>query len=359
MNMKRRLYTVLLLTFLSTLSLCAQGKFFTGSGLNYVFDNHEFARSHNAYIPSETIHFVRVTNLFGWTFVQSENLTYNLVFGADLVKQMGTKVGALRDIVDDIPIFFESNFNDGNKTFTAVVGSYPRKLVKGLYSELLMSEETLETDFNLDGAYLGYSKGGFTTELALDWMGKYGNTRKERFQILSYGSWNAIPALSLGWAGSFYHYAGSVQAPGVVDNHHLQAFIKYDFAAESEYSELSLKLSALGSYQRERLLDDLRLPFGGEIEAKAQWKSFGFRNVTSYTEDMLPFYDWTDSAGNLYGDMLYRGSKFYKGFYDLTELYWAPRITRRLDVKLSLRYHWGREGLLGSEQRFSLLFDIL
>ena len=357
--MKRRLTTIALLTLMSALPLFAQGRFFTGSGLNYVFDNHEFARSHNQYIPSETIHFVRVTHLFGWTFEQSDNLTYNMVLGVDLVKQMGTKVNALRDIVEDIPVFFESDYKDGEKTFNAVLGSYPRKLVKGSYSELLMSEETLETDFNLDGAYLGFSKGRFSTELALDWMGKYGNTRKERFQILSYGSWNPVSALSLGWAGSFYHYAGSVQAPGVVDNHHLQAFVKYDFASGSEHSELSLKLSALGSYQKDRLNDDLRLPFGGELEAKAVWRSFGIRNLTSYTKDMLPFYNSTDSAGNLYGDMLYRGSKFYKGFYDLTELYWSPHLSRKLDIKLSLRYHWGREGLLGTEQRFSLLFDIL
>ena len=357
--MKRRLTTIALLTLMSALPLFAQGRFFTGSGLNYVFDNHEFARSQNQYIPSETIHFVRVTHLFGWTFEQSDNLTYNMVLGVDLVKQMGTKVNALRDIVEDIPVFFESDYKDGEKTFNAVLGSYPRKLVKGSYSELLMSEETLETDFNLDGAYLGFSKGRFSTELALDWMGKYGNTRKERFQILSYGSWNPVSALSLGWAGSFYHYAGSVQAPGVVDNHHLQAFVKYDFASGSEHSELSLKLSALGSYQKDRLNDDLRLPFGGELEAKAVWRSFGIRNLTSYTKDMLPFYNSMDSAGNLYGDMLYRGSKFYKGFYDLTELYWSPHLSRKLDIKLSLRYHWGREGLLGTEQRFSLLFDIL
>ena len=357
--MKRYLISVVFMLILSAGSLFAEGRFFTGSGLNYVFDNHEFARSHNSYIPSETIHFVRVTHLFGWEFEQSDNLTYNMVLGVDLVKQMGTKVNALRDIVEDIPVFFESDYRDEVKSFTAVLGSYPRKLVKGDYSELLMSEETVETDFNLDGAYLGFAKGRFSTELALDWMGKYGNTRKERFQILSYGSWSVLPALSLGWAGSFYHYAGSVMAPGVVDNHHLQAFVKYDFAQDSRDSELSLKLSALGSYQKDRLNDDLRLPFGGELEAKAVWKSFGLRNVTSYTKDMLPFYHDTDSAGNLYGDLLYRGSKFYKGFYDLTELYWSPRLSRKLNIKLSLRYHWGREGLLGSEQRFSLLFDIL
>lgn len=354
--MKRAFITILLLAV--GCASFAQGKFFSESGLGYVFDNHEFAPSHNAYIPSETIHFVRVSNVFGWDFTQSETLSHKLVFGVDMVKQMGTEIEALKDIVSDVPIYYNAAYTDGIKTFEAVVGSFPRRFVKGVYSEALMSEETLETDFNLDGMYLSYGKETFFTELALDWMGKYGNTRKERFQILSYGSAGLTNSLSLGWAGSFYHYAGSVAAPGVVDNHHLQAFVKYDFAADNPDSELSLKLSAIGSYQRDRLIDDLRLPFGGEAELKIQRKSLGMRNITAYTKDMVPFYGDTDSAGNPYGDMLYRGSKFYKGFYDLAELYWQPRITKKLDLKVSFRFHFGSEGFLGSEQRVALVFNI-
>ncbi len=353
----KRLVLILLLALSSACAL-AQVKFFTGSGLGYVFDNHEFDPSHGTYIPSETIHFVRVSNIFGWEFPQSDNLTHKLVFGVDLVKQMGTEIEALKDVVADIPIYYNAVSDNGRRTFTAAMGSFPRRFVKGKYSEALMSEETVETDFNLDGMYLSWDKESFFTELALDWMGKYGNTRKERFQILSYGSWNLAPALSFGWAGSFYHYAGSVAAPGVVDNHHLQVFGKLDLAADSADSELSLKLSAIGSYQKDRRRDDLRLPFGGEAEATVRWKSLGLKNVTAYTKDMLPFYKDLDFAGNPYGDMLYRGSKFYKGFYDLAELYWTPKITKKLDLKVSFRFHFGAEGFLGSEQRVALFFDI-
>ena len=349
---------IILLLVIGGIPALAEGKFFTGSGLGYVFDNHEFARSGGAYIPSETIHFVRVSNVFGWEFSQNEDLKHKLVFGVDMVKQMGTEIEALKDIVADIPIYYSATLDDGQRSFFAVAGSFPRRFIRGKYSEALMSEETVETDFNLDGMYLSWEKGGFFTELALDWMGKYGNTRKERFQILSYGSWSLAPALAFGWAGSFYHYAGSVAAPGVVDNHHLQVFGKLDLAADSADSELSLKLSAIGSYQRDRRLDDLRLPFGGEAEANVRWKSLGLKNITAYTKDMLPFYAGTDSAGNPYGDMLYRGSKFYKGFYDLAEFYWTPKITKSLDFKLSFRFHFGAEGFLGSEQRAALVFNL-
>ncbi|MBO4466435.1 MAG: hypothetical protein J5748_07170 [Bacteroidales bacterium] len=353
----KRLAIIILLLACSVAAL-AQTKFFTGSGLGYVFDNHEFAPSGGQYIPSETIHFVRVSNVFGWEFPQSDNVSHKVVFGVDMVKQMGTEVEALKDIVADVPIYYQASSDDGEKAFCAAVGSFPRRFVRGAYSEALMSEETMETDFNLDGMYLSYGKGAFFTELALDWMGKYGNTRKERFQILSYGAWDVAGVFSFGWAGSFYHYAGSVAAPGVVDNHHLQVFGKVALAPLGDDSELSLKLSGIASYQRDRLRDDLRLPYGGEAEALFRWKSLGVRNVTAYTGDMVPFYRDLDSAGNMYGDMLYRGSKFYKGFYDLAELYWMPRITKKLDLKVSFRFHYGAAGFLGSEQRVALVFDI-
>ena len=336
----------------------AQSRFFTGAELGYVFDNHEFDPSGGAYIRSETIHFVRMSPVFGWEFPQNDNLKHRLVFGLDVVRQMGTEVEALKDIIADVPIYYDANLDDGQRLFSAAAGCYPRRFIRGSYSEALMSEETVETDFNLDGMYLSYGKDAFFTELALDWMGKYGATRKERFQILSYGSVGVAPGFSLGWAGSFYHYAGSVAAPGVVDNHHLQLFGKLELAPDSAESKISLKLSAIASYQKDRKRDDLRLPFGGEAEANVRWKSLGLKNVTAYTQDMLPFYKDVDTAGNPYADLLYRGSKFYKGFYDLTELYWMPRISENLDLKVSFRFHFGSEGFLGSEQRVALVFDI-
>ena len=353
----KRLILILLLA-ISSASALAQAKFFTGSSLDYVFDNHEFEASGGAYISSRTIHFVRVSNTLGWDFSQSDNVSHKLIFGVDMVKQMGAEVDGLKNLVEDVPIYYNGGFDDGEKVFRAAAGCFPRRFVKGKYSELMMSEETLETDFNLDGMYLSYGKGEFFTELALDWMGKYGNTSRERFQILSYGSFGEGSALSFGWAGSFYHYAGSVAAPGVVDNHHLQIFGKLDLLSDSADSEMSVKLSALVSYQKDRRMDDLRLPFGGEAEVNLRWKSLWFRNVTAYTGNMLPFFNDLDVAGNKYGDMLYRGSDFYKGFYDLAELFWMPRITRKLDLKVSFRFHFASQGFLGFEQRLALFYDI-
>ena len=355
--MKRSLITLLLLAVCGSAAF-SQARFFTGSSIDYIFDNHEFDPSGGQYIPSETIHFVKLSPVLGWEFAQTGNVSHKVVFGVDVVRQMGTAVEALKDVIADVPVYYQASSVDGGKVFCAAAGSYPRRFVKGAYSEALMSEETIETDFNMDGMYLSYDKGSFFTELALDWMGKYGATRKERFQILSYGAWKLGSVLSFGWAGSFYHYAESVAAPGVVDNHHLQVFGKLDFAADAPDVELSLKLSGIASYQKDRPRDDLRLPYGGEAEAVFGWKSLGIRNVTAYTGDMVPFYRDLDAAGNKYGNMLYRGSKFYKGFYDLAELYWMPNITRKLDLKVSLRFHYGAAGFLGSEQRVALVFDI-
>ena len=351
--MKKTITIFLLLLF--TFSACAQHKIRFSLDTQYLFDNHEFDASGGEIIPSETFHFVRFTPGICWEFSGSEDWSHSLNLGLDLIKDAGSTV-PFGKILHEAPLYINSCFNQGDTQFTAIFGVYPRRLVEGWYSELILSEETAQSDFNLEGTLLKYSEGSVSAELGMDWMGKYGYDTKERFQIFSAGCWRLTDMLSLGWCGSFYHYAGSVTAPGVVDNHIIQPYALFDFSSILPVIRLSIRISAFYSYQKDRVRDDLRMLKGYEMELKAQWKSFYFLNTASLSDDMLPFYYDTDTAGNVYGDNLYRGSKFYSGFYDRVELGWAPRLSRKASLKLSVRLHYNPSGYLGNEQRFSLLF---
>ena len=239
---------------------------------------------------------------------------------------------------------------------SSTFGIYPRRLVEGWYSELILSEETRQSDFNLEGTLLKFREGNFFAELGLDWMGKYGYDTKERFQIFAAGSWRLGELLTLGWCGSFYHYAGSTLAPGVVDNHIIQPYALFDFSSILPTIRIQLRASAFYSYQKDRVREDMRHLRGYEMELQAKWKSLYFLGSASLSDNMLPFYDKCDTSGTPYGDLLYRGSKFYCGFYDRLEFGWAPRLSRRTSLKLSARVHYNLNGYLGTEQRFSLLF---
>lgn len=350
---------LLALFFASAIAPVLRGSdFFFDSSLGYVFDNHEFAYSSDKYIPSETIHFGRITPYVGWNCLSGETLSARMVLGVDLIKQAGTQVSTISGILADVPLYLMLSYRENAQQVLGIAGSYPRNLLRGEYGEVIISEETVETDFNLDGMFLGYRKGDFYCETALDWMGKKSQSSHERFQILSYGRWSASRSFSLGWSGSFYHFAGSVDAPGVVDNHIFRPFVKLDVAPYLPLEEASLKLCGLASYQKERRSNDLRLPFGGEAELTLRKGNFGLNNLSSLTKDFLPFYSYQDAAGQAYGTVLYRGSLFYrKGFYDRVEMWWSPRLFWKLNFKLSMRLHFNSaDGFLGWEQRVGLYY---
>ena len=348
----------------AVLSLCtaffgyAQGKLDFKLGAQYIFDNHEFDPSGRTILNSETIHFYRFTPSLNWKCAENENWSTTIHAGVDLVKNAGVGKMKLADMVEDTPVYLGTRFCDGSESFMAAFGIYPRRLSDGYYSELLISEETIQSDFNMDGMFLQYRNSTVYAELGLDWMGRYGEVEKERFQVFTSSYWRPVDFLSFGLSGSFYHYAGSVAAPGVVDNHIVEPFVLLDLSNYTFLRALTLRLGGFYSYQRDRLHDDLRQPIGTEVEVYGRLLGFELRNSSSYTGDFLPFYNGTDSAGNPYGDRLYRGSRFYNGFYDRLELSWAPHLSSRFDLKVAFRFHYNADGFLGSEQRVSLYYNL-
>ena len=352
-NMRKTI--LLFILNLLSLSAGAQQRVRFALDTQYLFDNHEFEASGGQIIPSETFHFIKISPYLSWNISESADWTHKIYAGVDLIKDAGSTV-PVKTTMREVPLFCTSTYEDQGVLFSSTFGIYPRRLVEGWYSELILSEETRQSDFNLEGTLLKFREGNFFAELGLDWMGKYGYDTKERFQIFAAGSWRLGELLTLGWCGSFYHYAGSTLAPGVVDNHIIQPYALFDFSSILPTIRIQLRASAFYSYQKDRVREDMRHLRGYEMELQAKWKSLYFLGSASLSDNMLPFYDKCDTAGNLYGDLLYRGSKFYCGFYDRLEFGWAPRLSRRTSLKLSSRVHYNLNGYLGTEQRFSLLF---
>ena len=173
--MKKTITIFLLLLF--TFGACAQHKIRFSLDTQYLFDNHEFNASGGEIIPSETFHFVRFTPGICWEFSGSEDWSHSLNLGLDLIKDAGSTV-PFGQILHEAPLYINSCFNQGDTQFTAIFGVYPRRLVEGWYSELILSEETAQSDFNLEGTLLKYSEGSVSAELGMDWMGKYATTAK-------------------------------------------------------------------------------------------------------------------------------------------------------------------------------------
>lgn len=330
-----------------------------GFNFLYHFDNREFDYPNGKYMKSWTIFSVVGTPSVGFSIEQGENTFHRVNLGIDIRRDMGDDAGVL-DSFGEMLLHYDihTTFANGGR-LEGVVGVFPREYMEGEYSEVFFTDSLLFYDRNLDGAILKYMTPRFYTEIGADWMGKFGQTRKERFHIFTAGDWIASKWMKLGWAATLYHYAGSVIAPGVVDNHTMQLYVELDGAKYLGIQECSVKLSPLIAYQRDRIRDDKPIiPLGGEMVFTARHWNIWFQNTTYVGDNLMPYYYRNDSGGAQYGPNLYMGSPFYRSFYNLCELYWEPRLTNYLRFRLSTRFHFDSGGFMGSQQKMSLLLNL-
>ena len=217
----------------------------------------------------------------------------------------------------------------------------------------------------------------------LDWvcdcMGMYGAGVRERFMIFSSYDQPINSWLSAGYFAYLYHFANSEEVRGVVDNMLAMPWVKFQFDKRTVFDDLSLRLGLLQGAQNDRLnIGTYYFPSALHAEVLLRWRSIGFRNEFVVGNNMMPLFFCQDATGvpyymqNLYfGDCFYRISsglgKDSADIYDRLELYWNPKISRNLDLKLSSAFHLsecgtapgsGYFGFAGWQQRVSIRYNL-
>lgn len=332
-------------------------------GFTYGFDNREFANADVQYTRSRTYHVVIFNPQIGVGVAQSDSIKHRFMFGNDHVRNMGND----GEFFHEVTAFYNGRVQLPKGKFEAAAGVFPRSMRRGVYSEAFLSDSLSYMDSNLDGMLLMYENDKFYSELGLDWMGMKSQTRKERFEIFSAGNYQFLPWLSAGWSASFYHFAGSYDAPGVCDNHLIEPYLKLDLSNYVGLQKLTFQAGAYLSYQRDRERDaTATYPCGLELVANAQHRSLGIQNTLYAGRNLMPYYSGIDLAGAKYCNRLYRGSPFYQQrMYNLLECYWQPYISEYLMLRVSGRFHFGSaDGNLGSasylgcQQVIFLIFNL-
>lgn len=324
---------------------------------HYYFDNRELDAAEPYLIPSGTTHAAVLVPKVRVGLPTGRNAVHSLTLGADLQHDMGAQTweGTFREGL----LYYEGQVRTERGAFKGVAGIYPRTLLKGYYSEAFFSDQNRFEDRNYEGVLLQWRGGRFFSEAALDWLGKRGYDSKERFQVISAGAWQMLRVLSLGWAADYYHYAGSEQAPGVVDHGMLHPWVKLNLAPGTGWQELSLRAGAILTYQWDRRRADYpSTPLGGEATAVVRRWNITLENTAYYGDDLMPLYDRKDLAGNLYGANLYFGHRYYTGFYDRVELHWDAKLAPGLRLRAGARAHFSQTGFMGWQQVVSLRFDL-
>lgn len=345
------------------------------------FDNREFDHSH--ILPSMTIFGARLTPSVGAGLVQKDGTKHRLMVGIDVMKDFGRspvessdpeseEVSPRQDNWDlfgELLIYYQLQKRLGKTDFSLTAGIFPRRFLGGEYSTAFVSDSLRWYDNNLEGLLLTFRRPASYFEVGCDWMGKAGIDRRERFMIFSSGRGDVSGLVTLGYSAYMYHFAGSANAPGVVDNILLNPYVDLDFArcfkTALPLQRLHISAGWLQSLQNDReLVHEYVAPGGLEVVAGIRNWNVGIENRFFFGQNMMPYYNTLGTGGEKYGDLLYRGDPFYRlrdisgwGIYDRLELYYAPVISRFIDLKVAAVLHFSG-GYAGWQQMVTVAFNL-
>ena len=331
----------------------------------YFFENREFDYKVEGPVQSSTINAMSFTPTVGLSLYQDRNVHHRLSLGVDVRKDMGSGRG--RRYLDEVTAHYDGHVALRNGSlFEGIIGVFPRHFSEGEYGRIFFSDSTRFVDRNLEGVLLKYKASKLYAELGADWMGQKDTARKERFMIFTSALWKPRSWLQLGLSGTFYHYAGSVLAPGVVDHNLIEPFVRFDLARQTGMQELSLKLGIPGTYQWDRKREAQQtVKAGTEAVFCARKWNLSISNSFFRGEGFQYLYSGNDLGGNKYGNNLYFGSAFYGfGLYDMAEFAWTPRLGRSLSLAIRARFHFKADanfdnfGFIGNTQTLSFIFDL-
>lgn len=380
--MRKVIITIILAAAIAAGANAQKFKFAYDLNFEYNFDNREFDTGENLYTNSMTINAARLTPLIGIKVNETGQLRHKLLSGIDIMKEMGkAPVGngdeALENakLFQELLIFYNLNANVGKTQINGYAGQFPRRLFRGEYGNEFLSDSLRFYDNNVEGVLLQFRRPKSLYELSCDWLGQFGSMRREKFILAGYGCSEFMPWLSAGMTISYTHLANMLEYGGVVDNLLSQPFVKFNFRPFLPLEELSLKLSWLQGMQRDRVKDkEFDFPHGAQLDLKVMKWKVGIENKAYFGTGLMPYYNVKDAGGNTYGELLYHGDPFYRvipivtdlgetGFYDRLEVFYQPKISDYLYIRLSLFCHFAENAsgdidFAGSRQKFSLIFNL-
>lgn len=310
--------------------------------------NDEFDVSKNVLAPSGTLAALRLSPYVGIGFGHN----HRVKVGFDIMKDFGAP--------DTKPVTeLAAWYQYDNNGFTLAAGIFPGSLLSGHYSTVILSDASRFYDAHFDGFFLGWKGRRSHYELVFDWNGKWGDVRREQFNVMTSGAGWVTPWLALCWEGMFHHYASSAAVQGVVDDHILHPYIRFDFSSFLPLDRMELSLGGMAGYQMDRLAGDRRIPLGADAVVDIGKWGFGIRNQFYYGQSQAPFYHSKDAAGEEYGADLYMRSSWWQirkdgkaGLYDRLDAYWMKSLGDYVELGVHAVFHFDYLGILGFQQLF-------
>ena len=283
------------------------------------FDNREFYES--AFSTSMTIFGARLTPAIGLEHVSKDGSNHRIMAGIDVMKDFGASpvsellAGGKTDetllrqnnlnLFREITLYhlFEKRFNDTGLELYA--GIFPRRNMEGRYSQAFFSDSLKFYDNNLEGLLVKIRRPKAYFEVGCDWMGQYGQARRERFMLYTSGEGKVAPVLSLGYSGYMYHFANSEQVKGLVDNILVNPYTRLDLSDRLPLQTFTMTFGWLQAMQNNRKhVHRYVFPYGGHFDLEVRKWNVALKNMIYFGKDLMPYYNWKDEGGFKYGSEL-------------------------------------------------------
>ncbi len=332
--MKKQKY-LLLFVLIIPLSAFSQ-KLEWKAGLNYFFDNTEYAKSTLTKDQTMTgVHFSPEIGL-KWDSVHS------IYVGADLLKTSGSQ--AVIDIAQPIAYY---RYQTRKVSFYA--GAFPRMELFSNYSDLFFQDSVSYYRPTIQGIFWQVGKNNAYFNLWLDWIGHQTAINREAFFIGA--SAYKKQGLFFGDFQSYmFHFANTRPGSGfsVCDNLLAQISAGANYSNLAGIDTLLFSVGVLAGVERDRgLANGTHTPIGVVVRLNAEYKGFG-------TQNMLYAGNPRDIFYNKYSTDFYWNNPFLRsGFY--LESKWYLDVIRSHSVtgRLNMNLHFS-EGKVMYEQVFTI-----
>lgn len=312
------------------------------AGVNFFFDNTEFARS--AYTTDQTMAGVNLSPEIGvkWS-------TENTVFaGVNVLKKLGSA-----SFSNNIQLLTYYQFQDKKTIFRA--GAFLKENLLDDYSNFFFQDSITYYRPTIQGLYLKKGDKKHFVKLWLDWTGLQSDTIRESFFLGTSAYQQLNDHFFFDFQSYVFHYANTQPAhpeQNVCDNILAQLSAGYHYKNQSGLNKLIFSAGILAGFERNRKWkDDYSMPIGLVGKADLEYKEWGIENLLYAGEPRMKLY------GSLGGNF-YWGNPFLQGkFYLQNKIYWKVFDTKYVSGQLASRIHCCEKNIF-FEQLFTLSANI-
>lgn len=307
------------------------------AGLNYFFDNTEYARS--SLTKDQTMTGVHFSPEIGYSL----DSVHSFYVGADLLK-----TGGSQNIIDIAQPIAYYRFQNRKVSFYA--GAFSRSELLSNYSNLFFQDSINYYLPTLNGIFWQVGGGRSFFNLWLDWTGHQTSANRETFFIGVSGH-HKKGLFFVDWQSYMFHFANTrpmSQGFSVCDNLLAHLSIGVDYSNQTGLDTLLFVAGTLVGVERDRALQNgQKSPIGAVVRLNAEYFGFGVQNTLYVGNKRNVFYD-------IYNTGLYWNNPFLRsGFYLQSNWYLHVIRSQYVNGKLSMNLHFS-EGKVLYEQVFTI-----